>query len=450
MFRGLRSGISLAACPVRMETTAQGVTIGASGAPAAGAGLQGPDADDLKRALALVRDISASVDAGRTWAAIRTAVERPAIPAAVEARLHTIEVDVRRVLSVVCTPGPVPTYIGDGLVYLPTSLGFPLIGFADDLQVTASLLLHRRWDVPTTRLLERLLRPGDAFLDIGANIGYFTIFGAALVGFNGRVHAFEPNPRTFDLLSRNVRLNNVGHVCTLHEAAVADAAGDRALHTFRRNQASSTFAELPERLLGEWHERPDTQAVPVTTLDAAFAGGDVVFSCIKIDVEGSDGLLWAGGERVLPRARRAIARSSCSEWNPPALARHRHRPERPDGVLCAPRFLRVAPRRSSGGDAGTCVARSRRLVHQRVDSGARSGARGEPVSMSAAIVSLFPLDTTGGRRALHGRNGAGDPRHRHALPDRCAGRHSCRRVPISRRGCAPPSSAPMRQTLRRT
>jgi FkbM family methyltransferase len=300
----------------QMKSPAHDVTV----APASGVAAEDrrPDADDLKHALSLVRDISASVDAGRTWAAIRAAVERPPIPPALEARLQTIEVDVQRVLSVVCTPGSTPTYLGGGLVYLPTLLGFPLIGFGDDLQITASLLLNRRWDVPTTQLFERVLRPGDTFLDVGANIGYFTIYGAALVGFKGRVHAFEPNPRTFDLLARNVRLNNVGHVCTLQQAAVGADCGERALNTFRRNQASSTFATLPDRLLGEWHERPQTQTVTTTTLDAAFAGNDTIFSCIKIDVEGSDALLWAGGERFFRDhvdARTLIL----TEWNPPAL-----------------------------------------------------------------------------------------------------------------------------------
>ena len=203
-------------------------------------------------------------------------------------------------------------------MFLPTSLGLPLIGFADDLQITASLLMHRCWDVPTTHLLERVLRPGDAFLDIGANIGYFTVFGATQVGGTGRVHAFEPNPRTFDVLARNVRLNTFGHVCTLHASALADAPGRRVMHTFTRNQGGSTLAALPDRLLAEWHERPTEQEVPVTTLDDAFAGTDTVFSCIKIDAEGSEAMIWAGGERffadhVGPDTVVLL------EWNPPAL-----------------------------------------------------------------------------------------------------------------------------------
>ncbi len=234
-------------------------------------------------------------------------------------RLALVQQDLLRVMSVVCNPAPTPTYIGDGLVFIPTALGFPIIGFSDDLQVTASLLTKRTWDPATTQVLERALRPGDAFLDAGANIGYFTVFGAMQVGYTGRVHAFEPNHRTFDVLSRNVRLNECGHVVEVHHVALADSEGDRVLHTFRRNQGGSTLSDLPDQLLAEWHERPDAESVPATTLDAVFRGTRTVFSCIKMDTEGSEAMIWAGGDRFF-REHVDDGTLILLEWNPPALA----------------------------------------------------------------------------------------------------------------------------------
>lgn len=276
-----------------------------------------PSRAELEAALALVRDLSAQVDGGRTWHAIVTAVNTST--GSSEQHLRIIERDVQRVLSVVCTPPAMSSYLGDHLVFVPTSLGLPFIGFTDDLQITASLLLHRCWDAPTTHLLERILRPGDHFLDIGANLGYFTVFAATQVGHTGRVHAFEPNPRTYDLLCRNVRLNNVGHVCHLHQQALADRVDTRTLHTFIHNQGGSTLATLPERLLNEWHERPATRDVAATTLDDAFADSDERFSCIKMDAEGSENLIWTGGERFF-RDHTTERTVVLLEWNPPALA----------------------------------------------------------------------------------------------------------------------------------
>jgi FkbM family methyltransferase len=271
----------------------------------------------LEQALQIVRDVSAAVDGGRTWTAVRDALATPAA-AGVGARLATIERDLVRVLSVVTNPAPSATYLGDGLVFLPTSLGLPLVGFADDLQITPSLLMQRKWDEPTTHLVERIIKPGDRFLDIGANIGYFTVFGAALVGGTGHVHAFEPNPRTYDVLTRNVRINRFSHVCTLHQSALADRTGSATIHTFVRNQAGSTLSTLPDHLLEEWHERPVDCAVPLTTLDAVFADRKDVFSCIKIDAEGSEAMIWAGATRFF-REHVNDRTLILHEWNPPAL-----------------------------------------------------------------------------------------------------------------------------------
>lgn len=182
-----------------------------------------PDAADLDRALDALRHVSQAVDDGRTWNAVQAALTAPT---GTDARLARLERDVLRVMSIVANPAPRATYLGNREIFLPTAHGLPLIGFADDLQLTPALLQRRTWDAPTTRLLERLVRPGDRLLDIGANIGYFTVYGAALVGGTGHVHAFEPNPRTHAVLARNVRMNDFSHVCTLHATALGDRAGD--------------------------------------------------------------------------------------------------------------------------------------------------------------------------------------------------------------------------------
>jgi FkbM family methyltransferase len=273
-------------------------------------------ASHLEESLRVLRDVSLGVDDGHTWHIVQEALAGRSAPA--ESRFEVIERQLHQMLTMLSVPPPAATSLGNGLLFLPTSLGFPLIGFADDLQLMPALMMNRRWDDPTLHLLERILRPGDRFLDIGANIGYFTVFASMLVGATGRVHAFEPNPRTADVLIRNVRMNKIGHVCTVHDVALGDRAGSVTLHTFVGSQASSTLATLPDRLLDEWHERPVEQAVAMTTLDEAFTGHDEVFSCIKIDAEGSEALIWAGADRFLGTHvdNRTII---LLEWNPPAL-----------------------------------------------------------------------------------------------------------------------------------
>jgi FkbM family methyltransferase len=73
-------------------------------------------------------------------------------------------------------------------------------------------------------LLDRLLRPGDWALDIGANVGHYTKRMSELVGRHGRVIAFEPVPDTFSLLAANMQLLIAGNVTLLNVAASDRAA----------------------------------------------------------------------------------------------------------------------------------------------------------------------------------------------------------------------------------
>ena len=66
-------------------------------------------------------------------------------------------------------------------------------------------LEDEEWD--ELQYLRRKLRPGDVFIDVGANIGLWTLVAASSVLPNGRIFSFEPNPATFDKLVQNIKLN---------------------------------------------------------------------------------------------------------------------------------------------------------------------------------------------------------------------------------------------------
>lgn len=67
---------------------------------------------------------------------------------------------------------------------------------------------HYEPDVRT--FLQHALRPGDTFIDCGANVGYFSVMAGALVGSKGKVVSVEANPQTFKLLERNLQSNQIG------------------------------------------------------------------------------------------------------------------------------------------------------------------------------------------------------------------------------------------------
>lgn len=134
-------------------------------------------------------------------------------------------------------------------------------------------------------LVLHLLAPGDLFLDIGANVGSYTVLAAGAAGVN--VIAVEPIPSTFSTLEMNIALNRIGHLVEARCVGVSDKTG---LLRFTSGQDSVNHVAM-ESELGEAIE------VPVLTVDELCPSR--VPSVIKIDVEGHEQSVLAGASKTL-------------------------------------------------------------------------------------------------------------------------------------------------------
>jgi FkbM family methyltransferase len=85
-------------------------------------------------------------------------------------------------------------------------------------------IFYHTWETPELAVARAILRPGDSMLDVGANVGIFTLVGARAVGPAGQVHAFEPIPVNFERLSENVQRNGFANV-VLNQAAAGPLDG---------------------------------------------------------------------------------------------------------------------------------------------------------------------------------------------------------------------------------
>ncbi|MFC7542969.1 FkbM family methyltransferase [Siccirubricoccus deserti] len=94
-----------------------------------------------------------------------------------------------------------------------------------DQGLAPHLMLDGYWEYWVSDFIWRNVKPGETVADIGANLGYYTVLLADLVGPGGRVMAFEPNPRLFDLLQRNVAINGFSRWANCHAKAVAAKSG---------------------------------------------------------------------------------------------------------------------------------------------------------------------------------------------------------------------------------
>ena len=145
--------------------------------------------------------------------------------------------------------------------------------------------------------LNAFLRPGDTFVDIGANLGLFSLVAAHLVGPRGRVHAFEPSAKTFGRLRANVDLNRFGNV-TLHDIALSDSAGRREM--VMAIDGMDAWNSLAQPYMGGNYT---TETITTETWDA-FAEANRLgtgVTLMKIDVEGWEAPVLAGARRMLSK-----------------------------------------------------------------------------------------------------------------------------------------------------
>ncbi len=134
------------------------------------------------------------------------------------------------------------------------------------------------------------LRPGDTVIDIGANIGCFSVLAARAVGPTGRVIAVEPEQSTFETLRRNVRLNRCENV-DIRRLAIGGSSGSATLHVGGSALFSSIYAEVGgTKLEAPTHGTGSSvQTVPMSTLESLMDDADVQrCSYLKVDCEGAE------------------------------------------------------------------------------------------------------------------------------------------------------------------
>jgi len=169
--------------------------------------------------------------------------------------------------------------------------------------VSVSLYQYHFFEEGLTQIMLKYLKPGATFFDVGGHFGYFTLLGSRLVGDRGHVHTFEPTPRTFGVLSRNV----AGHTnVSLNQLAVYS---HEATLTF------TDFADMPSfNTLGNGNfvesERAALKAVnydvKAISLDRYIETTGARPDVIKLDAEGAEQHIFNGMERTFAEIRPVI------------------------------------------------------------------------------------------------------------------------------------------------
>lgn len=165
-----------------------------------------------------------------------------------------------------------------------------------------------------TAFVARSVRKGQSVLDVGANIGYFTVLMASLVGPKGHVTAYEPLDDNAVLLERSIAENNLENSVSLRRIALGASSASAELVYLPLEigalNSGGAYIAAPGVVPPPHHR---TQSVPVEPLDKQDFPRPVSF--IKIDVEGSEPFVFRGARELLASDRPVVL----SEINPVQL-----------------------------------------------------------------------------------------------------------------------------------
>jgi FkbM family methyltransferase len=158
------------------------------------------------------------------------------------------------------------------------------------------------YDIEPDLVIDAILKPGDTFIDAGANIGMITFHAASRVGPQGRVFSFEPQKSCCEKIKRQIARNNIKQIA-LHNIGLSDRPGMLTLNVLGGGSIAATFA------INEAVDGPGVREkieVPIARGDDIVGDQVVGNLLIKADVEGFELYVLRGFEKTIARHRPPI------------------------------------------------------------------------------------------------------------------------------------------------
>ena len=167
-----------------------------------------------------------------------------------------------------------------------------------DAFISTELEMYGTWEPLETEVIKRLCRAGDFVLDIGANIGWYSIVVAKILGPTGRLISFEPDPRNYAMLSRNLARVENGPHSTARQEAVSDTAGILDLFLSEDNLGD-------HRIFSDGTPRSILK-VATSPLDQILTHEQRLPDLVKSDAQGSEAKIFLGAASLFAEGWRPI------------------------------------------------------------------------------------------------------------------------------------------------
>lgn len=190
-------------------------------------------------------------------------------------------------------------YLGKGRSLCRVLGRYKMIVDTSDVGLSSHLLLDGYWEMWLTELLTDLVKPGMKVVDVGANLGYFSLLMADLVGPAGQVHAFEPNTDLARRMTQSLAINGFECVATVYEQALADTEGEVLLVVPTDEPKNAHLLPADHPVSGD--EATESRLMRTRRLDSFEELYDA--DVIKIDADTSEMAIWHGMSGILQGQR---------------------------------------------------------------------------------------------------------------------------------------------------
>lgn len=156
-------------------------------------------------------------------------------------------------------------------------------------------------------MMKSLIDPGSCILDIGANFGWYSMNLAKQV-LDLKVHAFEPVPKTFDYLEKNIKLNQITTI-TAYNFGFSDKEDEKTFYFYPKGSGNASLKDLSER--------SDVEKIicKVKRLDDFVSSRNIKVDFIKCDVEGAELFVFQGGLSTLKTLKPIIFTEMLRKWS---------------------------------------------------------------------------------------------------------------------------------------
>lgn len=179
-----------------------------------------------------------------------------------------------------------------------TNHGFGIFLDPKDQVISRYIAIKKEWEQNETNFLKTIIHEGMIVVDIGANIGYFSLLLSNLIGSTGKVFSFEPNPRSFNFLKKNTEQNKIKNI-KIFQNAVGNKDRMTKLFLSKINFGDNRISPT---LIEDTDAEREIIDVKMVTLDNILQNETIDF--LKVDSQGAEMKILEGAKKTLEKNKK--------------------------------------------------------------------------------------------------------------------------------------------------